>query len=459
MKIVFLITEKIKGRPVEHVYGCSFALYPTPDLSTLYNAAVLQKAGHKVTLFRISSKKTLDRIPEAGAYFIQSVVLSQKIDLLVGQKLSQKRVYYFGPAATLDPEKYLKIDGHFVLRGETEHYIKKALSNPQKTKCVSFREGKEIVHNRTAGIINELDRIPFPARELDRGIYFNPKLDLRKSTIVLSSRGCANRCYFCVPNSISWARELEWKKTHLGKPPVTIRSAENVLSELKLLKKQGYQEFSFIDDQFIVDKERVLNILKGIARLNLPFGILARADRLDEEIVKSLAQAGCRYVDIGAESFDQEVLDDIKKDLRVETIEKAIKLLDKHGIEVKLNIMFGTSDKETKKKIRRTIEKTLRLPVSTCMFSLATPFPGTEFAKKAKRKGYFVDNKKLNPMGKALISYPHLSSFDLEKLAREANKKFYFRRKIILKQLKKIKNLRSGKLTLGMVKNFVKNLK
>jgi anaerobic magnesium-protoporphyrin IX monomethyl ester cyclase len=253
--------------------------------------------------------------------------------------------------------------------------------------------------------------------------------------------------------SISWARELEWKKFNPGKPPVTKRSAENIISEFKLLAKQGYKEFSIIDDMFIWDRERIMKICRGIAPLKIRYGILARADHIqDEELVKALAKSGCQYVDLGVESFDQKVLDYVKKDLDVKKVYRAVELLNKYRITPKINIMFGTAPIETRESILKTIKQAKDLPVDFCMFSIATPFPGTEFEKLAKEhhwlnKDYDRIYKNLDPAKKALVSYKNLKDKDLEELALKANRDFYIRPKILLKQLRRtssIKGLKQG---------------
>lgn len=460
MKIIFIINQiKQKGQLPEKMYGCSYSIYPTPDLAVLYNAAVLKKAGHKVSLFYVKMLDDLVSLPSADAYLMNSVILSYKSDVSIAQKLNNN-VFFFGPYPTLFPEKYLLRENIYVLRGETEHYIDNALKKPTKCKGVSYIKNKKVTHNHTAGIIENLDTIPFPLREIDEEKYFNPKLNCKKFTNVLASRGCANNCYFCVPNSISWARELEWKKQHKGKPPVKIRSAKNVIEELKLIKKQGFKEFSFVDDQFVVGKERVIKITKAIKKLGLEYGMLARADRLlDSETVASLAYSKCKYIDIGAESFNQEVLDDINKGIKVEKIFEAIKLLTKYKIEPKINIMFGTSVKETKTIIEDTVKKTLSLPSNYCMFSIATPFPGTEFRKVAEKKNWIIQNDDTNPASVAQVSYPSLSGKDLEQIAKNANLRFYLRPKIFFTVFKKALSPKSAKLYIKLLSNWIKNFK
>ncbi|MBI3814444.1 MAG: radical SAM protein, partial [Nitrospinae bacterium] len=282
--------------------------------------------------------------------------------------------------------------------------------------------------------------------------YFNPKFRKRPHTIMMTSRGCAFKCHFCVPNSISFARELEYMRYNNGKkPPVQIAGAKRVIEEFKTIKNQGFNSVMIVDDQFLWARNRTLEICRGIKELGMEWGCLSRADFLtDEDVVKEMAGAGCVSIDIGVENLNQDVLDYIEKDLMVENVYKAIGLLRKYGIEPKLNIMFGTSPKETAQDIINTVEKLKRLDVSNIMFSIATPFKGTKFYDFCKEKGFLVDESdNINPLGKSMISYPHLSKEELEKLERYAYRSFYIRPRMIMKRVASYRS----------IKDFVNDIK
>jgi len=468
--VVFVVPPKFKGKLPERVYGCSYTLYNTPNLGILYAAAVLEQAGNRV---EIIDEENLEwtafiskAVKKAADYYIfHTVLLSTPVDLKaakdIRKRLPGKYIIFFGPHPTYVPNDFLFDDKCVVARGEAEFILRDIVEGKGLKDILgaSYLEKGEVVDNPTYGYIKDIDELPFPARHLDRRSYVNPKLGGKKFTNILTSRGCAYRCYYCVPMSISWARELEWKKTSPGKPPVTKRSAKNIIVEFRQLAKQGYKEFSIIDDMFVWDKDRILEICRGIRPLKIRYGILARADHMqDEKVVKALAGSGCQYVDLGVESFDQKVLDYVKKDLDVKKVYRAVSLLNKYRITPKINIMFGTAPIETKKSIMKTIEEAKDLPVDFCMFSIATPFPGTEFEKQAKEhhwlnKKYNNIYENLDPAKISLISYPHLSAKDLEDLTIKANRTFYIRPKILMKQLRRtssISGLKQG------AKTFVK---
>lgn len=474
MKICLLIPPaKEQSKTPERVYGCTFTYYKQPELPMLYVASILEKQGHTVVLQDFTngnSWEELCRFVNAKNYDVHifhTVLLSESIDIKAANYIldnTAASVIFFGPHPTLKPENFLLSERCYVARGEAEFVIRDlvmALETDFKSiptaKGISYLKNGAMLETETYGIIEDLDSLPFPARHLiqeKQDEYFNPKLPGRPVTLILTSRGCSFRCYYCVPNAISWARELEWKRFHNGKkPPVKLRSPQNIIEEFKFVKEQGYKAVSVVDDLFLFGgKKRILDICAGLKEVGLPFGVLARCDLiLDDEMVKALADAGCKYVDLGIESLDQKVLDDIKKDMDVATVKRAIELLNKHGIEPKANIMFGASPVETKESMEMTIKEVSNLPINYCMFSIATPFPGTEFAEKARKQGFAVEpeindlENNLSPTEKALISYPDLPKEELEKAVKKANRRFYLNPKRILFQLRQVNSLKKLK--------------
>jgi len=472
MKICFIIPPaKSFGRVPERVYGCTFTYYTQQPLPMLYVAAVIEKEGHEVELKDFTDNNSWSEFTrfvdnaDFALYIFHTVLLSESIDIKAASYILDKTfasVVFFGPHPTLKVENFLLNERCYAVRGEAEFIIRDLVRHLETgrfsdVKGIAYLENGKVVENETYGVIEDLDSLPFPARDLieeRKEKYFNPKLIKRPVALVLTSRGCSFRCYYCVPNSISWARELEWKRFHNGKkPPVRLRSPENIGEEFIEIKKNGYRAVSVVDDLFLFGgKKRIIQICEGLKEVGIPFGILARCDLIaDEEMVNALREAGCQYVDLGIESLDQKVLDDIKKDMNVSEIRRAIDLLNKYGIEPKANIMFGASPVETKQSLKNTMQKVSSLPINYCMFSIATPFPGTEFYVKAYEESWLVESEinnleeNLSPTEKSLVTYPSLSKKELEKAIKMANRSFYLAPKRLLYQLKKASSLKSLK--------------
>jgi radical SAM superfamily enzyme YgiQ (UPF0313 family) len=156
-----------------------------------------------------------------------------------------------------------------------------------------------------------------------------------------------------------------------------------------------------------------------------------------------MAAANCKFIDLGVESFNQEILDYVKKDIDVKKNEEAIRLVKKYGISAKINIMFGASPLETMETIRKNTEEVKRLKVDQVMYNIANPFPGTDFYKTAKENNLFVygDYKPVNVAKEANIAYPHLSKTDLERAVRSANFAFFLSPRFVLKNIRRIGSL------------------
>ncbi len=466
MKITFLVPPPIDGKIPERVAGCAYLLYYVPNIFLLSAAAVLEKAGYEAKYIETTIKKwdqkqfrAFLREDLSDIYSFYSVNLSQETDLQALKDIREIRgnipVIFFGPAPSDRPAEFVVDKNSYVVRGEPEYTmleLAKALDaklNIKGIKSVSFRENEEIIHNANREPIEDIDVLPFPARHLleERDVYYNPKLGVRPFTAVCTSRGCSYRCIYCVPSSLSFSRELEYKHYFNKKPPVRKRSPENIIEEFKLLKSQGYKAVNVQDDQFVWGEERTIKICEGIRDLGIVWGCSARSDHLTEPIVKAMADAHCKFIDLGVESFNQEILDYVKKDIDVKKNEEAIALVRKYGINAKINIMFGASPLETPETIKKNMEEVKRLKVDQVMYNIANPFPGTDFYKIAKENKLFVygDYKPVNVAKEANIAYPHLGKDALEKAVRRANFEFFLTPRFIVKNIRRLGSLDSLK--------------
>ncbi|MBI5379046.1 MAG: radical SAM protein [Nitrospirae bacterium] len=468
MQITLLVPPVLEGtREVERVFGCTYGLYPIANIYVLTAASVLEQAGHKVRYIDAPvegwSRADLERFLETDQselYGFYTVNLAKRTDLLALGMIREKRgdvpVAFMGPSPTYEPEAYLVDRMSFVVRGEPELTLRELAEALQKRMGAGRADLSgirglshlgtqgESVHAPPRDINRNLDALPHPARHLvDEKGYYNPKLGEQPVAAVLASRGCSYTCRYCVPNSLSFARELEYKRHHGGKkPPVAHRTPENILGELRHLKEQGYRSVAFLDDVFMWGESRTLALCEGIKQLGLKWGCLTRADHVTEKVAKALAESGCEYVDIGVESFNQAVLDDIKKDCNTETAVRAIKLLKKYRVPVKLNILVGSSPLETQETIRTDLEIIKALKPNAVMFGICNPFPGTEFWDVAKEKGWLIDDvyRPVDVQKEATIEYPHLRKEDLERAVRRANYSFYLNPGFLWRNLRKIKS-------------------
>ncbi len=459
MKISYIEPIGQNKKQAERIFGCSYTNYAFPNIYILIILALLKKkyeVYYNQDFLYFKNDDSFRRFissDKSDIYLIFSVNLSMETDIAFAKRILEiekdKIIIFLGPAPTFFTDKFIINKNTYVVRGEpdiTTVDLINAIANKKSLediKGISYFEQNKIVHNEARDIIDDLDSLPFPERHLiKRNKFYNPKLGSKPFTIMLTSRGCPHRCIYCVPCALSFCRELEFKKTHETKPPVRLRSASNIIKEFKLLKKEGYKSISIMDDQFVLGKERILEVCNGIKGLNLVWGCLSRADHLDEEIVKALSEAGCKYVDIGVESFVQEILNYTKKDETVEKLIEGINLLKKYKIFVKLNILLGASPLETKDTIKETLKKIKEIDPDQVMFNVCSPFPGTEFYDMAKEQNWITggDYVAVDVARSANINYPHLLSKELQEIVHKANLQFFLSPKFIFKNIVRLKN-------------------
>lgn len=208
---------------------------------------------------------------------------------------------------------------------------------------VTWRQGNEIVANPSRPNNNDLDALPFPARDLlpplqAYAAYADTVAGkLRRKASMISSRGCPFHCNFC--SIIAFYADA-------GGKPWRGRSVENVVAEMVALAEQsGASHFEFQDDNFFVRPDRALAIVEAYAHTgrDFSFAFLTRADQVvkGERYFPALRQAGLRYVSVGIESGSEASLERMVKQTGVDINRRALQILHDNDIAAQVEfIMF-----------------------------------------------------------------------------------------------------------------------
>lgn len=463
MNIAFLVPPALDGNPVaERIFGCNYGIYPQENIFMLYSATMLKNDGHKVDVidFPISKRNKADFLNFSkehtyDVFVFYTVFLAKQTDLIardiLRQNKSNVRFVYVSTEPTASPDDFVA-DDTIVIRGEPEMCIQdviRGFADPNlfaDIAGVSYMRNGKVCHNHGTSLIDDLDVLPFPDRDLlPSGSYYNPKMSYQPCATLLTSRGCNYNCYFCVPNSLNFAREIEFRREckRYDKPAVRLRSPQNIIEEFAMLAEKGYKSIFFLDDQFVWGDERTIEICEGIKKYNIEWACLARADKIQNyEVVRAMAEAGCKIVNMGIESFDQAIIDEIQKGCKAEDYYRAVDNVKRAGMEVEINILIGATPLETKETIDATFKKVLELNPDYALFSICTPFPYTIFNMKAKEHGWMIKDQyePIDPMKESFISYPHLTKPELDKIIRRLYFRYYFRPSFIWKKVKELKS-------------------
>lgn len=265
------------------------------------------------------------------------------------------------------------------------------------------------VFHRTGArpLIENLDEIPFPARDLiDPGDFVGlSHRRARPNTEMIITRGCPYRCVFCA-NPVF--------RVENG-PLYRERSPESIALEIEVLYQMGYREIFLHSDELNVRLDWSISVCKAIAALghrDLFFQANLRVQPMSEELAMWMKRAGFWLVRFGIESGSQRVLRGIKKRMSLEQTERACRIVEAAGIRVFgyfMMFQFWEADGELQWETYEEVEDSIALArrlwsagvlhYSSWMFAI--PVQGAEYYTIALRHGMvtapFVPDDKWDP--------------------------------------------------------------
>jgi magnesium-protoporphyrin IX monomethyl ester (oxidative) cyclase len=305
-----------------------------------------------------------------------------------------------GTHPTFLPEQCMgKGNIDFITLGESEESfarILKAISTGQdysRLDGIAFWQENNMVVNPKTSWIENVDDIPFPARDmlmLDKYFKINLPMGLvskqNPAINMITSRGCPFKCVFCSSCNF-WGRKY--------RP----RSVKNVIAEMRLLKEMGIREIKFFDDNLTLDKQRAKQLFQAMVdesfdfTWNTPNGIAAQT--LDEEMIFLMKQSGCYEITLAVESGDQQILNQVlKKPTDLGQIQNISKIIKDYGIDTYGFFIIGFPQ-ETKSQIYNTLKFMDKLALDRVSLFIANPLPGTEIYEYCKNKGLLDDSENM----------------------------------------------------------------
>lgn len=246
----------------------------------------------------------------------------------------------------------------------------------------------------------DVDTLPLPAYHLlPMEKYHFIVFD--KFVTILSSRGCTHRCTFC----------SEWK---FWGAHWRARDPVKVVDEMEILnKKYGRNCFWFGDDCFNVNKKHIHEICTELMErdLNISWFYQGRADFLIKykDLLPEMRESGNLMAQIGVETSKNEEMKAFHKGLAVEQVKKAVDLLKKNDIVSQGLVLIG-SRKDDADSILHKIKYMKWLDVDFPIFTVYTPFPGSNIYEEAKANNWLeVQDYSKYDMAHAIIPTEHLS--------------------------------------------------
>lgn len=402
-------------------------------------SAVLKREGLSVDMLDMQVEPSFERLSEmlsskprliGVTHFSNfSMGWAGKVVEFIRERLPDTPIIAGGTGSFYEPRRALVINNaSAVVMGEGENTLlalaqrsverdgKLNAYDYQSIDGLAFLSDGQVRYSPPRPPIADLNSLPLPDRELF-------KMGLYPQGATITSRGCSHVCGYC-SSADYWKRISNGSGYH-----VRLRSADNVLAEIdEMVHKWGITKFYVLDDVFTYDRDRVIQISKGIVDqgYKLDWACLARGDQVDSEMLAYMKKAGCSQVHLGIETANNKSLAYIGKGVTAERLSKALIDIREAGLRTRASIIVGLPG-ETKDDVRRTIQFLLdHRPNEVQIYSLM-PWPGSRWSDQPDKYGIRIvqpdSNQRIQNTMEPFAETNLLSTSEIKELAMEAVEK------------------------------------
>lgn len=362
-------------------------------------SAVLKQEGISVKMLDMQVEPSFDalaKILEPSPLIIGvphfsnfSMGWAGKVVEFIQERLPETPIITGGVGSFYEPARALMENNvSAVVMGEGEHTMlalaqravetggKLSAYDYQSIEGLAFLEDRKIRMTQPRKFIKNLDTLPLP----DRDVF---QMNLYPQGAIITSRGCYHACGFC--SSSDYWRNIAGK----GDYRIRLRSADNVLAELdQLVNRWRISRFYVLDDIFTYDRQRVIDIAKGIISqgYNIDWACLARGDQVDPEMLGYMRQAGCSQIHYGIESANDRSLKRMGKGITVEQLSRALTMTKEAGLRTRASIIIGIPS-ETVEDVYRTIQFLIDHTPNEVQIYALMPWPGSPWLNNPERYG------------------------------------------------------------------------
>lgn len=346
---------------------------------------------------------------------------ARKLLLEIKKSFPEKTIIAGGTYASFHPVEILQDGGaDIVVRGEGEASTEEALRALDEGReiddiaGISYIKRGQVVHNPGRKPLSNLDSLPHLYEASDdfnirKRYELLTELNLDDDYIpgcgFLTSRGCPESCTFCLDPAINNGK-------------VRFHSPEYVRKVLEFCLEHFSDKtdtFFFGDATFTMNRKRLNRILKLICNLPFKYQIQTRADYLDENTVRNLAECRFTTVAIGAESLNERILEEVvRKRLNPQTVIDASLSVKRAGMQPVLTFIVGLPG-ESKESVLKTVDTLIEKKLTTATFFPLVVFRGTALFNEFLRRFSPEEREylRLNPASEEfLFLNEHFSSRD-----------------------------------------------
>lgn len=244
---------------------------------------------------------------------------------------------------------------------------------------IVFRSANNICETATRPFIKDLNALYTPIKIAATTLEDYEHFPTYAFNRIFSTRGCPFNCSFCGSRYV-WNHK------------VRCRSVASIVAEVREITKLGVKIVNFDDDIFGASKP-YLNELCDALRENFPdlqWTCEMHVGMLDASTIKNMKRSGCYEVRLGVESGNNDMLKLIRKGFKIDKACKIAKMVRKYGIFLNAYFIVGYPQ-ETRKSLADTIAVMKTFPCDKIVYSIFTPYPGTELFDYCLEQGILTN--------------------------------------------------------------------
>ncbi|HEY9061579.1 MAG TPA: radical SAM protein [Pseudobacteroides sp.] len=184
---------------------------------------------------------------------------------------------------------------------------------------------------------------------------------------VQAGRGCPNTCSFCSVFCL-------YKGSYLK------RDIDEVIRDIKEVKRLGFKRFLLLDDNIFSDRKYAFSLCREIRKLNMKWMTQCSIDiAKDTELLKIISESGCMALSFGLESISKESLRSMNKAWAdPDSYGSQIKIIQSYGIDISTEMVVG-AEGDTLESISATADFITANGIMVPRFYILTPIPGTKY--------------------------------------------------------------------------------
>jgi Fe-S oxidoreductase len=347
-------------------------------LGICYLSRILKDASHKVNMLQDSIDPIEDYLRNNPVDFVMWSVSSGEQDWVLAKNKALKEQFKFtsvvgGPHFTYFPEQ-----------GEKDPYIDFVVRGPGEEVILDI-VNKKITNKVIKGPIPDISKIKSPDRSI---LYKYNEFGKSPMKRFMTWRFCQHFCSYCFNHVFREIYKDEKDKIK------QVTSVDRIISEIIDVKKEyGLEIAYFNDDNLGANKSWTREFCDKFPRIGIKFCGSVRAEDVDKDLLYTMAQAGCVFLNMALESGDPNTQRLLRRGgTTFEKVKEMAQIAMSFGIKIRIQNMIGLPVDNIMEDALLTLKCNQEISPTDSWVSVYQPYGKTDLAEYCVKKGFITSD-------------------------------------------------------------------